>query len=324
MTEPSAPDTRSLVFRLLESYCARNGLRLSAADPHGHAGLVEGPGGKRRFFKGTRFDLNPYGAAEIANDKAYAAHFLKAAGLNVPAGLFVPGDRILNGTPLPADVRDFVGQNGFPLYVKPNQGREGRGVIRVDTDDALAQGLATLARHHPALLVQEEIPGMELRVLVLDGEVLCAFERHAPKVTGDGVSTIGELIAAHGRIDPTDNRIDLELARQHLLPQSVAGAGRTITLLPVSNLSAGGMARIVTAGPAPELQVLARKAAATLGLRYAGVDLIVPLEPRPDIAAVVLEVNAAPGLSNLHRQGGQEAETIERVYEKVFDAAFGA
>lgn len=324
MTGDTTPGSRSVVCQLLESYCAGKGLSLTTGDPHGHAGFVENRSGRRWFFKGTRFDLNPYGAAEIANDKAYACRFLKEAGIAVPASHFVQGDGIRTGKRPPEDVLDFAEDTGFPLYVKPNEGLEGRGVMRVDTYHTLQSALTILAKSHPAMLVQEEIRGTDLRVLVLDGEVLCAFERHAPQVTGDGTSSLAELVDAHPRIDPSDGRIDFELSQQALMLESVPEAGQTVALLPVSNLSSGGTAKIITAALAPDIHAMARQAVRALGLRYAGVDLIVPFEQRPDTAAVALEVNAAPGLSNLYRQGWEETAAVKQIYEKVFDATFGA
>ncbi|MCK7614411.1 ATP-dependent carboxylate-amine ligase [Roseibium sediminicola] len=315
--------SRSVVAQLLENYCAARGLRLTLGDPHGHAGHVENRAGKRWFFKGTRFDLNPYGAAEVANDKAYTCRFLSEAGIAVPKSHFVPAKDIRTGKRPPEDVLDFAEDTGFPLYVKPNEGQEGIGVMRVDTYHTLQNALHILAKSHEAMLVQEEIRGTDLRILVLDGEVLCAFERHAPEVTGDGTSSLAELVDAHPSIDPGDGRIDFELSQQALMLESVPEAGRTVSLLPVSNLSSGGTAKIITAALAPELHAMARQAVKTLGLRYAGVDLIVPFVQRPDTKAVVLEVNAAPGLANLYRRGWEETAAVKQVYEKVFEATFG-
>jgi len=311
---------RSVVYRLLEQFCAGRGYRLVAGDPHGHAGFVEAPTGKRWFFKGARFDLNLFGSAEVANDKAYTCRFLKEAGIAVPASHFVPAASIRSGKRPPEGVLDFAEETEFPLYVKPNDGQEGRDVMRVDTYHTLQNALHLQAKRNEAMLVQEEIRGTDLRVLVLDGEVLCAFERHAPEVTGNGSSSLSELVDAHPSIDPSDGRIDFELSQQGLMLESVPEAGRKVTLLPVSNLSSGGTAKIITASLAPELHALACLVTRTLGLRYAGVDLIVPFEQRPDTAAVVLEVNAAPGLSTLYRQGWEETAAVKQIYEQVFDA----
>ena len=204
MTETAG--RRALVFDLLEVYCARKGYRLTAGDGHGHAGMVESPSGKRWFFKGTRFDLNTLGAAEIATDKAYAAAFLKAAGLTVPDGHLVFAHDIRTGRTAPQDLLDFAENQGFPLYVKPNCGREGRDVVRVDTSQTLQTALHTLAKSNDQLLVQPEIRGQELRIIVLDDDVLCAIERHPPQITGDGHRSIAEIIGADPRFDAADPR----------------------------------------------------------------------------------------------------------------------
>ncbi len=315
-----AKESRSLVFRLLERYCTDNGLRLTAGDPYGHAGLVESPSGKRWFFKGTHFDLNPLGASEIADDKAYAANFLKAAGIAVPDTCFILAADVRKSGGLPEDLREFLSSRPFPLFVKPNIGQEGRGVMRAGNLQDLTAALRGLADTNEHLLVQSEIPGREFRVIVLDGEVLCAIERHPPGIIGDGRSTVSELIGAHAKIDPADVRLASELARQDMTFESIPEQDRTVSLMPVANLSAGGTASVVTASLEPDLRAVACKAAETLGLRYAGVDLILPDGMPP----VVLEVNTAPGLSNLYRQSPGEAALVEEIYAKVFGALFGS
>lgn len=320
--EDAAAGAQSLVFRLLQSYCADHGLRLTAGDAHGHGALVENPAGKRWFFVGTRFDLNTLGCAEIASDKAYAAHFLKKSGIAVPAQCLVFSADIGGGTRSPEAVLSLAGERGFPLFVKPNSGQEGRDVVRVDNPKALHNALHILAKRHPKVLVQEEIRGRDIRVIVLDGEVLCAIERRAPRVTGDGQSRLAELIGSHPRIDPADSRIEYELSRQDLRMESVPAKGQIVSLLPVSNLSSGGSAEIVMESISSEVHAVARKSAAVLGLRYAGVDLVIPGNQRPGAAAVVLEVNAAPGLNHMYRQGKQAAGLVTEIYRKVFAAAF--
>ena len=47
---------------------------------------------------------------------------------------------------------------------------------------------------HPAVIVEEFIPGLDYRVLVIDGRVVAAAELRPALVTGDGVSTIRQLI----------------------------------------------------------------------------------------------------------------------------------
>lgn len=313
---------RSLVFELLEHYCAEHGLCLTAGDSRGHAGCVEDRRGKRWFFKGTRFDINSLGSAEIANDKAYSLRFLEQAGVRVPESLLVFAPDVRAGRQLPAAVLQFVEDQGFPLFLKPNIGQEGQDVLCIHDFAELRDMLHRLSDTHPQILVQPEISGRDLRVIILDGEVLCAIERRAAQVMGDGRRSIAALIGAHPRIAPSDGRINAALARQGFTRDSIPGAGDRVALLPVTNLSAGGTADIVTGQLAPGVLEAARKAAAVLGLRYAGVDMILTGSAPHAAEAVILEVNAAPGLSNLYRQGFSEAACVRAVYGSLFSRLF--
>lgn len=313
---------RSVVFELLERYCAERGLRLTAGDSHGHAGCVEDGGGKRWFFKGTRFDINLLGSAEIANDKAYSLHFLEQAGVRVPESLLLFAPKVRTGSRLPAAVSRFVEDHGFPLFLKPSIGQEGQDVMRIHDGAELQNILHRLSGAHPQLLLQKQVPGRDLRVIILDGEVLCAVERRAAEVTGDGRQSIAALIGAHHGIVPSDVRIDAALACQGFSRNSIPAAGSRVTLLPVSNLSAGGTAEIVTGQLTPGVAEAARKAAAVLGLRYAGVDMILTRSGQNAADAVILEVNAAPGLSNLYRQGSSEAACVKAIYIRLFNKLF--
>ena len=315
-------DGRSVVFDLLELFCAENGLRLTAGDSHGHAGCIENGAGKRWFFKGTRFDINPLGAAEIANDKAYSLHFLKQADVPIPESLLVFGPELRDGNRLPTTIAGFVENHRFPLFLKPNIGQEGQDVMRIHDGAELESALHSLSNTHAQLLLQREVRGRDLRIIILDGEVLCAVERKAPFVTGDGRQTITALIGGHPKILAADGRIDAILTRQGFKRDSIPGSGERIALLPVTNLSAGGTADIVTDRLEPELIDIALRATSALGLRYAGVDMIVPDGNRTRTDAVVLEVNAAPGLNNLYRQGPHEAHSVKAVYAALFKTLF--
>lgn len=313
---------KSLVFQLLEHHCKERGFSLTEGDPYGNAGLVENPAGKRWYFVGTRFDINPLGSAEIARDKAYAARFLELNGLAVPATRLVFVSDLSGKTPLPKTVLEFARKHGYPLFVKPNAGQEGLDVVRVETREALQDALHDIAQRHAQILVQEEIRGRDIRIVVLDGEALCTIERRPPHVTGDGMHSIAELVGKAGPVNADDSRVAALLASQGMGQDSVPSAGQVVPLLPVSNLSSGGSAQIVTDRVSSDLLELACRSASTLGLRYAGVDLIVPEDPKSGTSAYVLEVNAAPGLSNLFRQGPREAELVRQVYAGLFDKMF--
>jgi D-alanine-D-alanine ligase-like ATP-grasp enzyme len=327
----TATGSTPLVARLLADFCQRNGLRLEIDPEIGHAGYIEAPNGRRSWFKGTHFDLNPLGAAEIANDKAYAAHFLKQAGFEVPCGVLVSAPAVIEaiGGKNPSRAEKMTGPDqalsfaekaGFPVFIKPNDGQEGVDVVRVSSPYQLETGLACLFRHHDHLIVQEAVSGRDIRIVVLEGKVLCAIERRPAEVCGDGVRTVEALLAHMPGQTRADLRLLAELAEQGLTLESVPEKGRAVRLLPAANLSSGGAGSIVTDALCGAFKEIAVSAGEVLGLTYFGVDLLAPDLADPAGGYAILEVNAAPGLNQLHRLGAEQAAVAEAAYNRVFDA----
>lgn len=327
----TAAGSSPLVARLLADYCAKNGLRLEIDPEIGHAGYVEAPNGRRSWFKGTHFDLNPLGAAEIARDKAYTAHFLKQAGFNVPCGILVSApaviDAIRRKNPAlaekmtgPDQATSFAEKAGFPIFIKPNDGREGVDVVKVSSPYQLETSLSRLFKHHDNLLVQEAVSGLDLRVVVLEGKVLCAVERRPAEVCGDGVRTVEALLANMPGQTRADWRLLSELSEQGLTLDSVPETGRRVRLLPAANLSSGGTGSVVTDVLCGAFKEIAVKAGEVLGLTYFGADMLAPDLSDPAGGYTILEVNAAPGLNHLHRLGAEQAAVAEAAYSQVFDA----
>lgn len=325
---------RPLVQRILAGYCARHGLPLICDESSGQAGFIQLEDGTRRFFRGSHFDLNPLGAAEIADDKAYTLGFLKRDGYSVPDSLLIHAFDVLAGLRVQKpeiaehmhsaeDALQFAENTGYPVFVKPNSGQEGEDVVRLDARANLERALTDLLMRHSSLLVQKAIPGSDLRILVLDGEVLLALHRQPVHVTGDGERSVEELAFSITGINFRDPRVEPELTRQGLGPASIPEEGQTVELLPNKNLSAGAIAHDVTDQISDDLKATAIAICKALGHRYAGIDLISETPEQTGGSYAVLEVNAAPGLNRYAAQGETELQQVIEVYERVFDALTG-
>lgn len=103
-----------------------------------------------------------------------------------------------------ARARSFVALHGlsFPIVVKPDVGQRGEGVEIVRSDAQLA---ATIAARRGDTVLQAYAPGHEFGVFWVRrpgesrGWIASITEKRFPTVTGDGRSTLGELIDADDR-----------------------------------------------------------------------------------------------------------------------------
>lgn len=64
----------------------QSSVKVALEPKYNYAGQIEFEDGRRKYFKGTCFDLNPLGAAKIAKDKAYATFFMRRLGYKTVEG----------------------------------------------------------------------------------------------------------------------------------------------------------------------------------------------------------------------------------------------
>jgi cyanophycin synthetase len=248
------------------------------------------------LLHGAHVGCDDIAAFHLAGDKVVSAGLLRSAGLPVAESrLFALGD--------PELLRE-VRRRGDAVVVKPAaDSGGGAGVtVRPATTALGVLALVDAAAHGRAVLVEAARPGRAVRVLVLDGEVLDAVERAPASVVGDGEHRIDELVAAENRRRASlgaratgfigtgaDHRAALR--RSGVGRRSRPAVGRVVVVAGRSNSGSELESRrvVVTA----EAADVARGAAAAIGVRLAGVDLLVDDDGRP---VVVLEVNTAPGL----------------------------
>ena len=85
-------------------------------------------------------------------------------------------------------------------------------------------------------LLQTYIPGKDYRVLYLDGEILVAYERIPPTITGDGENTIKNLIETNF---PTINQKKVEhyLETQEINTERILPQNKALSLLPTANIA---------------------------------------------------------------------------------------
>ncbi|OGE81610.1 MAG: hypothetical protein A3E98_04220 [Candidatus Doudnabacteria bacterium RIFCSPHIGHO2_12_FULL_48_11] len=319
---------------ILARLARRAGVKVNIEPQFGYAGQVVLPDGRKKYFRGTNFDLNGLGASEIAKDKDYANFFLASMGYPVIKGraFFSPDwARIIRNRRTIGAAHAYAKQLGFPVIVKPNSLSQGSGVAKVHNRAEFFQAVRAICKKDRVFLVQRVVSGRDYRVVVLDGKVMSAYERLPLQVVGDGKATIAKLLSRkqkqfrrEGRdtvIKQMDFRISNHLRRQGLSRRSVPARGEVVTLLDNRNLSSGGDAVDVTGQIHPSFRRLCVRMTRDMGLRYSGVDLMVEGKlSEPINRFFVIEVNAAPGIDNYAHGGKKQRRIVDQMYLKVLRA----
>ena len=109
------------------------------------------------------------------------------------------------------------------LVCKDNYGTGGNLVFKVRTQAELEQAASDIYKSSEAMAVcrYEDIQS-EYRLVVLDGEIRLAFSKIRPSLTGDGVSTVGKLLAeaiAKGQIHSflVPNEAELDVYKRQVI-----------------------------------------------------------------------------------------------------------
>lgn len=214
---------------------------------------------------------------------------------------------------------EFLQRSPQVCVVKPAAGTgAGQGVTTgIRTRTQLAKAASRAARYHSNLVIEQQVPGRNYRLLFLDGLLLDAVHRRPPNVVGDGKSTIRTLIRqenmrrqAGWEVAQVQLQIDSDmkqtLAAQNMSLRSKPAAKETVELKTVINDNAARDNVPAMTTLCPEIIAAAARAANVLQVRLAGVDVITPdpSQPLQQNGGVILEVNTTPGLYH-HKRGDQ-------------------
>jgi glutathione synthase/RimK-type ligase-like ATP-grasp enzyme len=191
------------IRRLVELARAR-GWRIDVEPATRFAVRVTLPSGARHLVIGADLGLNSSSGARVAHDKGFAHHFLALDRLPC-----VPTFPVADA----AEVLGTVAEHGlaYPLVIKPNRSLEARGLSIVHAATEIAAALDRARALDPIVLLQPFDPRPEFRLLVLDGALLAAFEKHRPNPTAPA-----NLAAGATWTDRTDavHASHLDLARR--------------------------------------------------------------------------------------------------------------
>ncbi|MFD6754019.1 N-acetylglutaminylglutamine synthetase [Micromonospora gifhornensis] len=308
---PEGYDQLNPYAKIVADEAMRRGIRVEVTDPQ-WGELRLSTGGRTILTRESLSELTSAVAMSRCDDKRVTRRILAEAGLSVPRGRTATGDA--------ADA-EFLAEVG-ELVVKPARGEQGNGItVGVRTPEALAAAVELAARYCTEVLLEELCAGEDLRVVMIDHEVVAAAVRRPASVTGDGVHDIAELIERQSRRRAAatggESRIPLDDMTRDVVAEAgyalhdVLPEGQVLAVRRTANLHTGGTIHDVTGELHPVIAEACVAASRALDIPVTGLDLLVPAPDQPE--HVFIEANERPGLANHEPQ-----PTAERFVDLLF------
>ena len=293
---PETVDDLNPYARIIADEAMRRGIRVEVLDAEtGEMRLSHG--GRSVITRESLSEFTSAVAMSRCDDKRLTRRIVSEAGVVVPRGRLATFD---NGD------HEFLAEVG-DVVVKPTRGEQGKGItVGIGSDAELDEALARAREHHPEVLIEQRAPGDDLRLVVIDGNVVAAALRMPAEVIGSGTHTVAELIEIQSRRRAAatggESRIPVDAVTEGTVRDSgwelddVLPEGLRLRVRRTANLHQGGTIHDVTADVNPALCRVAVTAAEAIGIPVTGIDLLVP-----DVTGdeyVFVEANERPGLAN--------------------------
>lgn len=297
--------------RIIVDEARRRGVHVEVTDAEGGFFRLS-HGGRSIHCRESLSELTSGVAVSICDDKAVTRRVVERAGLTVPEQI-AAGDE--------TELEKFL-QMHRSVVVKPARGEQGRGVsVGLTTMEDLRRAIANAREVSEKVLVEACFQGQDLRLVVIDYEVVAAAIRRPPCVVGDGQRTLRELVEQQSRRRAAatggESRIPIDeetircLATSGRTLETVPVAGEEVVVRKTANLHTGGSIHDVTDIVHPKLVEAACQAARAIDIPVTGIDFMVKSPSEPDY--VFIEANERPGLANHEPQ-----PTAQRFIDLLF------
>ncbi|MBX3602780.1 MAG: N-acetylglutaminylglutamine synthetase [Rubrivivax sp.] len=312
---PDQDDGLNVYAQILVDEARRRGILAEVLDAeHGYFRLSLG--GRSVVCRESLSELTSAVAMSRCDDKRVTRRVLEAGGLRVPAQITVG-----RGADAELTLATFLHQHRR-VVVKPARGEQGHGIsVDLDTMDAVQAAIARARQWCDDVIVEELVPGQDLRIVVIDHQVVAAATRRPAQVVGDGTSDLRTLVERHSRRRAAATRGESRIPLDAETERCIRAAGHTwASVLPrdavlavrkTANLHTGGTIHDVTAQLHPRLREAAERASRLLDIPVVGLDFMVPAVDGE--AYAVIEANERPGLANHEPQ-----PTAERFVDLLF------
>lgn len=278
------------------------------------------------FISSNVLSVNLQISASLAVNKVKTSILLREKKIPVPSfKTFADSEKA-------EDYASKLLQKGKFVVVKPITGSLSIGItVNPSNRLQIKKAVTEAFIGNSSIMIEEYVYGRHYRITVLDDEVMAVTERIPAYVTGDGKSSVFQLIEEKNVLRKRVNmpaiflrKKDLYyLKREKIELSKIYPLGVSITLQLGCDLDIGGERLRINREliPTENLDLFTR-ASKTLNLRFAGIDYITPdiLTPYTLIPTAINEINSAPD-SDVHYRDTYPHNNYaaERILEKLFN-----
>lgn len=278
------------------------------------------------YIEWTDLSIMPANYKLLLDSKWHSKKLLEHHKISIPKWYKIKEGNI-------ADFKEKLWKLDFPLVMKPEFWSHGYEV-RMNIEDEIEANeiFKNLSReiHHRSIVLEEQCPWNEFRIMVTKNWFFGCLYRWYPKVIWDGTSTIEELIKKINIERNTKRKnalcriyIDHELKRflkkQWINLRYIPKKWESIIVRSNSNVSTWGGCQEVSNTVDPFFKDLAQKILNIFpGLPYIWIDVITK-----DISQVgsyvVCELNPSPGISlHTHPESGEKNDLPKYMVDLLF------
>ncbi len=312
-SRPPGLDRLNPYAAIIAEEALRRGVRVEVTDAEwGEMRLTLG--GRSVLTRESLSEFTTAVAMSRCDDKRVTRRIMRRAGVRVARGALAAEGDLDEARALLRDAGEVV--------VKPARGEQGRGItVGVSDEEGLERAVAVALQFCPDVLVEELVPGQDLRVVVIDRQVVAAAVRRPAEVIGDGRHAVADLVRSTSRRReratggesriPLDDTTTAVVAEAGYAMDDVPPNGERVPVRRTANLHTGGTIEDVTDRLHPEIGEAAVRAAEALGIPVTGIDFLVPAVDGPEY--VFIEANERPGLANHEPQ-----PTAQRFVDLLF------
>lgn len=324
---------KSFAAKLIEEIAPEIGAKIWIEEEYGCVWEILFKNGKKHLFRNANFNVNPHATVEIIKDKWYTSKFLKRYGYNVAEWQTFFSEQLnqyLSIKRTITDGWDYIESIGMPAIIKPNNLSQWIGVQKIENKEEYYEAAAKILNMCPVMIIEKFYTGNDYRVVVFDGQLISAYMRIPLSITGDGKSTISQLIEEKEvdlqskwrniLIDKSDTRMLIKLEKQWLWLTSIVAKWEKIFLLDNANLSSGWESIDVTESIHPDFQRIAINATKDMWLRLCGVDIMtddIQLSLAENPNYIIIELNSAPWLTHYNSAWDTQKKYVKELYKKI-------